>query len=115
MEKYISKAIPTPARSIRFNIFPTPKYRKKRKSVITEDVITPLLVFTKITENVNVSAEKARKKNKGITPRSSGSVKSISEIKKSHKINVISKVRKKFFLSLTSFFLFSFFINFILP
>lgn len=80
-------------------------------------MIIPLLVLMKIIENVKVSARKARKKNKGKIPVSAGFVKNIKDIKNSQSRIVVSRVKKKFFLSFISFFLISFFffINFILP
>ena len=69
---------------------------------------TPLRVFAKIKEKVKRKEKKRRKKKRGKAPKESGSTKYITEATPIQRKIVTIRVGKKFFLSLTSFFLISF-------
>lgn len=56
-------------------IFPTPKYFRMAKKVITKDARRPLLELAKIVERVKRRVKKRATKNKGIAPKVSGSTK----------------------------------------
>jgi len=56
-------------------ILPTPKYLRIVKEVIAKDARRPLLELAKIVEKVKRRVKKRATKNKGITPKVSGSIK----------------------------------------
>lgn len=86
-------------------IFPTPKNLRIKKVVKPKAVIKPLLPFTKIVEKVKRSAKKINIKKTGIAKEKSGSTKTTRNVKVIQTRRVTTKVGKKFFLLIISFFL----------
>ena len=73
--KYISAVIKSPEIRRKFNIFPTPKYLRIKKSVMPNEIKNPLLELANIVEKVKRRARKTKTKNPGTTKAVSGSTK----------------------------------------
>ncbi|OGM36025.1 hypothetical protein A3A76_04840 [Candidatus Woesebacteria bacterium RIFCSPLOWO2_01_FULL_39_23] len=87
---------------------PIPKYLRIKYKVNPSEVSAPLLVLAKTIEKVRVTVIKNTDRNKGIDPLPKGSMNQNMKNRRVQKINVITRRGKKFFLSFTCFFLFSF-------
>jgi len=61
--------------NIAFRILPIPRNLNIKKRITEKERINPLLVLAKAVEKVNSNAINRIKKNKGIIPKLSGSIK----------------------------------------
>ena len=75
LEKKSSAVITSPKSKSKFKMFPTPRKRKNAKKVRDAAIIKPLLEFSNSIAVVKKSAKNIKKKNEGIAPKASGSIK----------------------------------------
>ena len=94
----MSKVNPAPVMSIKFKMFPTPKYLKTKKATIPNAIIIPFLVLPKITAKVKKNERNTSRKKRIKTPPVWGSIKYMSENKSIHDKRVAISVGKKFLL-----------------
>jgi hypothetical protein len=89
----------------RFNTLPKPKYLRMIKTVTAREAINPRLELIRMIDKVKNSAKNTARKKSGNAPLSYGSTKYTIPKAPSQRRNVMIKVGRKFFRSLTSFFL----------